>query len=436
MAGSFRKANPPIVGPALPGTIATDTGTRKDFGARSDAMRIQTREPTKAIRNAIAVLLLAILASAAVAGTVENTYSIKHRYGKRQPNSDTVTIIASSAGSTYTRFVEDIQNVVDALDPNGLRVLPILGRGGGQNFNDILSMRGVDMGTTDADYLRYFKQKDPVLYSDAEKRIQYITKLFNAEFHVLARKEIRSYSDLAGAKVNFWKPLSVTALAAENIFRLLGIDVIPANFDNDLAIEKLRNGEISAVVRMGGAPQNDYINVTPEDGFHLVPLAEANFPEERITNLMELYIPTALTHEQYPQLIPEGETVPTVASSVVLAVYAWPEDSDDYQRVAEFVKVFFDNIGQFQDPSRHPKWREINLAGTVPGWIRFKPAQQWLDTNKSNLISNDNMKHEFEMFVHQHQTTSGKRGLTSAEEDALFEKFLSWWKGQNRPPRN
>jgi uncharacterized protein len=399
-------------------------------------MRIQTRQPVMALRKIITVLLLAILGSAAVARNIENTYSIKHRDGKRQTNSNTVTIIASSAGSAYTRFVEDIQNVVDAADPNGIRVLPILGRGGGQNFRDILFMRGVDMGTTDADYMRYFKQKDPVLYSDAEQHIQYITKLFNAEFHVLARKELRSYSDLAGSKVNFWKPLSVTALAAENIFRLLGIDVIPTNFDNDLAIEKLRNGEISAVVRMGGAPQNDYVNVTPQDGFHLVPLTDTNLSEERFTSLMEIYVPTALTHEQYPQLIPAGESVPTVASGVVLAVYAWPEDSDDYQRVANFVKAFFDNIGQFSDPSRHPKWREINLAATVPGWIRFKPAQQWLDANKMSLIGGDDMKRKFEMFVQQHQSTSGKRALTNAEQDALYEQFLNWWKGQGHPPRD
>lgn len=403
-------------------------------------MRIQTRGPTKALRNIIAVLLLAILASTAVARNIENNYTIKntikHRDERRQANSDTVTIIASSAASTYTRFVEDIQNVVDTKDPNGTRVLPMLGRGGGQNFHDILFMRGVDMGTTDADYMRYFKQKDPVLYRDAEQHVQYITKLFNAEFHVLARKNIRNYSDLAGLKVNFWKALSVTALAAENIFRVLGVDVIPTNFDNDLAIEKLRNGEISAVVRMGGAPHNDYVNVTPQDGFHLVPFTDANLPKERFTNLMELYVPTALTHEQYPQLIPPGESVPTVASSVVLAVYAWPEDSDDYQRVANFVKVFFDNIGRFSDPSRHPKWREINLAATVPGWVRFKPAQQWLDANKPGPISSDNIKHDFERFVQQYQNTSGKRALTNAEQDALFEQFLSWWKGQVRPPRD
>src|SRR5215470_33454 len=168
----------------------------------------------------------------------------------RQANTDTVTIIASSGASTYTRFAEDIQNVLDDINPNGLRVLPMIGRGGGENFHDILFLRGVDMGTTDAGYMAYFKQKDPLLYSNAEQRIQYITKLFSAEFHVLARANIKGYGDLRGKKVNFWKPLSITAMGAENIFRALGIDVIQTNFDNDLAIEKLRAGEIAAVVRM------------------------------------------------------------------------------------------------------------------------------------------------------------------------------------------
>jgi uncharacterized protein len=399
-------------------------------------MRIQGREPTKVLRNIFTVLSLVIFGSGAVALNVENTYTAKQRDEKRQANSNTVTIIASSAPSTYTRFVEDIQNVVDTLDPNGIRVLPMLGRGGGQNFHDILFLRGVDMGTTDADYMRYYKQKDPLLYGNAEQHIQYITKLFNAEFHVLARTDIQSYSDLAGTKVNFWKPLSITALAAENIFRVLGINVIPTNFDNDVAIEKLRTGEISAVVRMGGAPQNDYVGVKTQDGFHLVPLTDANLSKERFSKLMELYIPTALRHEQYPQLIPEGELVPTVASSVVLAVYAWPQGSNDYQRIANFVNDFFDNIDRFSDPSRHPKWNEVNLAAIVPGWVRFRPAQQWLDANRSGVNSSLVAKQDFERFMRQYQNAAGKRALTNAEQDALYQQFLAWWKGQLRPARN
>jgi TRAP-type uncharacterized transport system substrate-binding protein len=381
-------------------------------------------------------VLLAISGSSPLARGFENTYATKHRDEKRQANTDTVTIIASSGSSTYTRFAEDIQNVLDGIDPSGLRVLPMIGRGGGENFHDILFLRGVDMGTTDAGYLDYFKQKDPALYANAEQRVQYITKLFSAEFHVLARKDIRGYGDLKGKKVNFWKPLSITAMGAENIFRALGIDVIQTNFDNDLAIEKLRAGEIAAVVRMSGAPHNDYVSVTPEDNFHLVPLSDGNLPKDRFAKLMQLYVPTALKHEQYPQLIPEGQLVPTVAGSVVLAVYAWPEDSEGYQRLANFVKIFFDNFNKFYDVSRHPKWREVNLAATVPGWTRFKPAQQWLDAHQTTASSpTTDLRRDFERFMKDYQRATGNRQLSPGEQDALYQEFLAWWQSQQTQAR-
>jgi TRAP-type uncharacterized transport system substrate-binding protein len=396
-------------------------------------MRNRRWNSAKSIRDFLAVMLLAVLATGTIAQSVENTYAIKHRDEKRQANNDTITIIASSASSTYTRFAEDIQNVLDAVNPNGLRVLPMLGRGGGQNFHDVLFLRGVDIATTDAGYMPYYKQKDPQLYGDAENHIQYIAKLFNAEFHVLARADIRNYSDLRGKKVNFWKPLSITAMAAENIFRVLGIDVIATNYDNDLAIEKLRSGEIAAVVRMGGAPHNDYVKVRPEDHLHLVPLADAGLSRDKFSSLMQLYVPTALKHEQYPELIPEGQLVPTVAGSIVLAVYAWPEGSEGYERLANFVKVFFDNFDRFSDPARHPKWREVNLAATVPGWTRFKPAQDWLNAHKStDTTASVDLKRDFERFMQEYQRAAGKRGLTNGEQDALYQEFLTWWQSQRQ----
>jgi TRAP-type uncharacterized transport system substrate-binding protein len=339
----------------------------------------------------------------------------KFEEAKRQSNANTVTIIGSSASSTYTRFVEDIQNVLDDNRPNGLRVLPVLGRGGGQNFHDILFLRDIDMGTTDADYLRYYKQKDPSLYGGLDKQIRYIAKLFNAELHVLAPASIRSWSDLNGKKVNFFKPLSITAMAAETIFSTLNINVQPTFFDNELALEKLRSGEIAAILRMNGAPHNDYASVRPADKFHLVPLEEQNMTPEQYAKLMNLYFPATLNHEQYPQLIAEGEEISTVAGSILLAVYAWPENSERYRRLAGFVQKFFDNIEKFHDAARHPKWRDLNLASNVPGWIRFKPAQDWLDAH--NLGSGE----------------PNQPRLTGRDK-ALYEEFMKWRNSRKVPP--
>ena len=290
--------------------------------------------------------------------------SSRHEEQKRQANANVVTIVASSASSTYTRFAEDIQNVLDDTGRDGLRVLPVLGRGGGQNFNDILFVKGVDIATTDAEYMRHYQKLDPKLYGNVNQRVQYITRLFNAEFHVLVPRSVRSIQDLRGRKVNFWKPASISALAADTVFGTLGIDVEPTHYDNRLAIEKLRSGEITGMVRMSGAPHDDYDSVTAGDGFHLLSLDEQTTSRDRLAKLMETYTPSQLTHEQYPQLIPQGRTVRTVAGSIVLAVYGWPEGSERYMTLA-----------QIREPLLR-QYREVPRPGTSSEMARHQSRRQ------------------------------------------------------------
>src|SRR5439155_18191487 len=114
-----------------------------------------------------------------------------------------VSIVVSGISCTCARFAEDIRNVVNDLRPDGLRVLPVLGIGGLQNVNDVLFLKNIDMGVVDEDNLRLLKKRDPALYANIEQRVQYITKLYNSEFHVLARNEINSFNYLKVKKVNF-----------------------------------------------------------------------------------------------------------------------------------------------------------------------------------------------------------------------------------------
>src|SRR5712672_2432022 len=126
---------------------------------------------------------------------------------KRQANDIAVTVVVSGISCTCARFTEDIRNVVNDLGPEGIRVLPVLGVGGLQNVNDVL----------------FLKKKDPALYANIEQRVQYITKLYNSEFQVLARNDIKSYDDLRGKKVNFNLKDSQTEVTADTVFNALGI---------------------------------------------------------------------------------------------------------------------------------------------------------------------------------------------------------------------
>jgi uncharacterized protein len=367
-----------------------------------------------------------------LSGAVAQEVSGKYQEEKRQANASTVTIIGSSTSSTFTKLIEDIQNVLDDPKTNELRILPVLGRGASQNVHDILFLKGIDMGVVDSGFLQAYKDKDPVLYANIEQRVQYIAKLLNSELHLLAPKAVKSYEDLRGKKVNLWKPASVTAAVTSAVFRLLDIDIQPVYLDTDAAFEALRSGEIAAMARMGGAPQADYDKITAADGWHFVSLSENNLSPTQFNKLMGAYLPAQLRHAHYPKLIGENETVSTVASGIMLAVYNWPEGSERYQKLDAFTRKFFDNIDKFRDDSRHPKWKEINLAADVPGWIRFKSAQAWLDGQKTSSIAEQpEMRQAFERFLADYSAKTNSGVLTNAQRDAFYNQFVKWWQQQN-----
>jgi uncharacterized protein len=325
-----------------------------------------------------------------VARNSASTAAEKFEAHKKRYNENTVMIITGQTSGSFLKMAEEMQNVLDNHNDHKLRILPIVGVAGTQNLADILFLRGVDMCFTEANYFDYMKEQDPQLYGDIDKKINYIAKLFNTEFHIVAGKDINTVEDLRGKKVNFFLKDSSGDISGRNLFKMLGVEVEGVNFDQAMANEKLRRGEISAVVRLAGAPVNAFADLKAADGFHFVPIDIASHGglSGKSAVLSRTFLPTRLKAEDYPSLIPAGQSVSTVASSVVLATYAWPEGSERYQRTAKFVNVFFDNIEKFKEKTRHPKWAQTNLATEVPGWTRFKAAQNWLNGKRAEAARN------------------------------------------------
>jgi hypothetical protein len=177
--------------------------------------------------------------------------------------------------------------------------------------------------------------------------------------------------------------------------------------------------------------------VKKEDGLHFLPLDQESLPNHNLHDLSANYLPAELTHELYPNLIPEGTTVPTIANRALLVAYTWPENSPRYKRIAKFVDAFFSKIDQFNNPARHPKWREVNLAAEMPGWVRFKPASDWLAAHRNQVVSvnsggsadqsSPELKLAFEKFVQNYSDSSGRSTLSAKDRELLFvrfEKFL------------
>jgi TRAP-type uncharacterized transport system substrate-binding protein len=159
---------------------------------------------------------------------------------------------------------------------------------------------------------------------------------------------------------------SGTAMTASLLFEGLGVGVQIANDPQDVALTKLRAGEIAAMVFVAGKPARLFASIPPDSGLHFlsIPATPA---------LLETYLPSTLAASDYPSLIPAGGSVETIAVGAVMAVYAWQPGTERHRKVARFIEALNARFDQFLRPPRHPKWREVNLAAQVPGWTRFDP---------------------------------------------------------------
>jgi uncharacterized protein len=272
-------------------------------------------------------------------------------------NANVLGIISGGLDGTYTRFAADIAAVIDGVD--GLRILPLIGKGSLQNLSDLLYLRGIDLAIVQSDVLAAAAQQK--VFPGIEQQVQYIAKLYNEEVHVFAAPGVTRLSDLAGKHVAMDNRGSGTAMTATLLFSKLGIAVQPVYDATVDATEKLRRGDIAAMVRVTGKPAR-FTTPLP-DGARLLPIP---LTEE----LLETYLPASFSPDDYPGLVTAGDSVETVAVGAVLAAYnhQTPERRDRLLRFSRALSLKFD---MFLRPPRHPKWREVNLAAGVPGWARF-----------------------------------------------------------------
>ena len=170
---------------------------------------------------------------------------------------------------------------------------------------------------------------------------------------------------------------------------------------------------MAAVVFITSKPIGAFRNRKWDPGFKFlsVPLLDSEF-----------YLPSTLTDADYPQLIPKGQEVQTIAIPTILAAFNWPKDSDRYQRVARLTNYLFDRLHTLQGPGFHPKWKDINLAAKVPGLTRFPAAQEWLDKAAASRLAaapvtaGGNGSEQIEPSADQ----------PTPEERRLYQEFLEW----------
>jgi len=333
-----------------------------------------------------------------------------------QINSNTLMILTAGSGLTYAPLAADLATVLN--DGDNLRILPVQGYSAYQNVRDVRYLRGVDMGFTRTNILAHWRRSGEI--ADLADKIVYIFKLCNEEENIIVKSDITSIEQLRGKKVNFNQVGSGTQMSARDIFTHYKVEVQETNLREGDALQKLKDGEITGMVATAGKPSPVLRNIKAGEGYRLVPVPFDNA-------LLNDYLPSSLTHEDYPNLIPEGQTVETLASGIIVIAYNWPKNSEHYRRIDKFVNAFFPHLADFQKPPRHEKWKETVLAATIPGVKRFAGAEEWIKNDREQEINAK--RDQFQQFLAtRNSSIEGAKVISEADRNQLFEDFMKWMK--------
>jgi TRAP-type uncharacterized transport system substrate-binding protein len=345
--------------------------------------------------------------------TYQQQRTTQHAYDvyREQVNENVLFLMGGQPGGSYMELAYDISLAVD--DGLRLRVIPVIGNAAVQNVSDVLFLRGIDLALTTVQVLNHLKQTRQY-GPNLPQQMVYVAALSNDEMHVVARPGITAIEELKGKRVNFHNAGSATALLGPRIFKDLQIDVQPVYMPQSDALERMRSGEVAATVCICAKPLDILSAGRDMTGFHLL---DVPF----VPGLQDEYLPASIGHDDYPLLLAKGGKIETIATTTVLVSFNWPRGSPRYNRTAKFVEALFSKLPELQRPPRHPAWKSVNLAATVPGLQRFPAAQEWLDHHEQSASLRAGAG---ELLVGS--PGSKTDAAASVDTDALFREFMDF----------
>jgi len=230
------------------------------------------------------------------------------------------------------------------------------------------------MGIVQSDVLAFVSrvQSDPVLQRNARKT-KMVFPLYNEEIHLLGKKGITDFDDLAGRRVAIGRDGSGTYLTARLLFKLSEVapsEMVP--IDTSEALAELKAGRIDAMFYVAGYPVKLFSEgVTEADGLAIVPIMNKSITE---------FYPRA----DIPANVYEWQrtALNTVAVKAVLVSF-------------DFRRKDCDNVGRFaQTMSRqmswllqngHSKWKAVDLNYPLKGWEQYDCVRKYLGSAQAGV---------------------------------------------------
>ena len=340
---------------------------------------------------------------------------------RQKANAGTVSLITGGVdgvSNTYQQLASDLASVLDA--KSELRVLPIIGYGSLQNIEDMLYLKGIDVGMVHSDVMRHMEQKQ--VLPGARNRLRYVTKLYDEQLHVLANTKYTDVRKLNGQTIIVGRPGSGNEMSALTLLRDLRLKVKIIHVEFDEGVQQVRDGRAAAMVVVTRKPSSKLRKIKANSGLHFLPVPMTK-------TVLRTYFPDPLTAEDYPNLVSPGKSVETARMAAILAVYNWKDKSLRYANVTKFIRTFIGKLDQLSQASRKDVWQKLDLTGKVKGWQQYEPAaniiRKVVDSRQvvpAGFNSKTKKNSEFAAFVKLVQSTSSKK--YSPEE--LLKLYLSY----------
>jgi uncharacterized protein len=289
-------------------------------------------------------------------------------------------IVTGSEKGTYYQFGLNLQQLVR--DKN-IALNVYSSKGSIENIYAVFQRSGVQLGIVQADVLAFVSrvESNPMLQRIA-KKTKMVFPLYNEEVHLLGRRDIQDFDDLADKRVAIGREGSGTYLTARLLFKIS--EVVPKEtvlIDTDEALAELKAGHIDAMFYVAGFPVKLFTDgVTDADGFALIQITNKN--------ILEFYPKTQIPAKTYAW---QTNPIDTVAVKAVLMSFDYKRaDCDNVGRVAELISKNMDWLTK----NGHPKWKAVDLEYPLKGWEQYDCVKKYLkkpmgvSTNKSGAGAN------------------------------------------------
>ena len=237
---------------------------------------------------------IAFVAAVSVAGASLMSYAQDRREARAGALNDsserarmnewTVGLAAGLPDGGFVRFASEMARTME--DGDKMRLIPMVTRGATSNIADLLYLRGVDIAITYADAFDFYRTKPGT--RNIDDRVRYIMQFFVSDIHIYARKEFKSLSDLKGKKVAVGTPAVAAALTGPLIFERLGIPIETVPVGGPIALEKLRKGEISAMVYVAAKPSELFAGMKADPALHFLPVPFSEKFEDYYLSLIHI----------------------------------------------------------------------------------------------------------------------------------------------------